>query len=151
MVYSDSIISIAGFNTCPFYIEALKLANNLASNGLIKKVDNYNFFSNYQFKEWLNTKGHNLFKSNNKAQTHTTCPFIWVKSKTNELSFIGGYDDFTEWINNVEDSEDSEDSQDNEDRLDDTSNTNELNKNDNYLLYDFKNKLYETYSQFFKN
>ena len=148
MVYSDSIISIAGFNTCPFYIEALKLANDLASNGLIEKVENYNFISSYYFKEWLKSEGHNLFKSNNKAQTHTTCPFIWVKSKTNELSFIGGYDDFTEWINNIEDSQDS---QDNEDMLDDTSNPKELNKTDNYLLYDFKNKLYETYSQFFKN
>ena len=139
MVYSDSIISIAGFNNCPFYIQALKLANDLASNGLIEKVDNYNFISSYYFKEWLKSEGHNLFKSNNKAQTHTTCPFIWVKSKTNELSFIGGYDDFTEWINNIEDSEE------NEDRLDDTSNTN------NYLLYDLKNQLYETYSQFLKN
>ena len=145
MVYSDSIISIAGFNNCPFYIEALKLANNLASNGLIEKVDNYNFISSYYFKEWLKSEGQNLFKSDNKAQTHTTCPFIWVKSKTNELSFIGGYDDFNEWINNIEDSED------NEDRLDDTSNTNELNKTNNYLLYDLKNQLYETYSQFFKN
>lgn len=148
MVSSDSIISIAGFNTCPFYIEALKLANDLASNGLIKKVDNYNFISSYYFKEWLKSEGHNLFKSDNKAQTHTTCPFIWVKSKTNELSFIGGYDDFNEWINNIEDSEDSEE---NEDRLDDTSNTNELNKTNNYLLYDLKNQLYETYSQFLKN
>ena len=145
MVYSDSIISIAGFNNCPFYIEALKLANNLASNGLIEKVDNYNFISSYYFKEWLKSEGQNLFKSDNKAQTHTTCPFIWVKSKTNELSFIGGYDDLNEWINNIEDSED------NEDRLDDTSNTNELNKTNNYLLYDLKNQLYETYSQFFKN
>ena len=40
----------------------------------------------------------NLFKSNNKAQTHTTCPFIWVKSKTNELSFIGGYDDLVRYF-----------------------------------------------------
>jgi len=148
MVSSDSIISIAGFNTCPFYIEALKLANNLASNGLIEKIDNYNFISSYYFKEWLKSEGHNLFKSDNKAQTHTTCPFIWVKSKTNELSFIGGYDDFNEWINNIEDSQENEE---NEDRLDDTSNTNELNKTNNYLLYDLKNQLYETYSQFFKN
>lgn len=148
MVSSDSIISIAGFNTCPFYIEALKLANDLASNGLIEKIDNYNFISSYYFKEWLKHEGHSLFKSNNKAQTHTTCPFIWVKSKTNELSFIGGYDDFNEWINNIDHSEDSEE---NEDRLDDTSNTNELNKTNNYLLYDLKNKLYETYSQFLKN
>lgn len=147
MVYSDSIISIAGFNSCPFYIEALRLANDLVSNDLIEKVDNYNFISSYYFKEWLKSEGHNLFKSDNKVQTHTTCPFIWIQSKT-EMSFIGGYDDFTEWINNIDQSEDSEE---NEDMLDDTLNTNELNKTNNYLLYDLKNKLYETYSHILKN
>ena len=36
MVSSDSIISIAGFNSCPFYIEALRLANLIKKDSKFK-------------------------------------------------------------------------------------------------------------------
>ncbi|KAJ3191402.1 hypothetical protein HK101_007814 [Irineochytrium annulatum] len=94
--FGDSDITGEGFNTCPYFLNAVRVANMLASNypETISVVLN-----GVSRDEWL-TRKVNLAKTIPGASRHTTSPFVFegCASSVSSYNFIGGNDNFVAYV-----------------------------------------------------
>jgi len=89
----QKVYHVAGFKTCPWHQRAIKAIQKLQDKGEAALVD-HTFETRGLFKQWLfSDEGRKRFQSE-RAQAHTSSPFVWL----NDNFFIGGHDDTIAYI-----------------------------------------------------
>jgi len=85
---SEPTLNIVGISSCPYFINAKELSKNNKLKSYKKIVTS--FYSS-KYKKWL--------KKKKIQEGWSTSPMIWLE-ENNGINFIGGSDDFNEWVSN---------------------------------------------------
>ena len=89
-------LGVAGYRSCGFANMALTKAKHLEELGHVTKVDDSAMFdSRSDYQNWLQENAAK-FEPRSATICHKTSPFVF----RDENKFIGGCDDFFDWVNN---------------------------------------------------
>lgn len=88
---------VVGFKTCPFYQEALGVAQEAQKLAKTKRFTNTEFPARPGFKQWLTTVK-DIGITGDKHLSHTSSPFVYVVTEDGTKIFVGGCDSLKEAI-----------------------------------------------------
>ena len=83
----DSVV-VVGFKTCPFYQEALQVAEEIKSLAMADGATHHQFETRAEFKEWLKSVK-SLGIDGNDYLSHTSSPFVYALTKEGKKLFVG--------------------------------------------------------------
>ena len=85
---SPKSLTVAGWSGCPFHRQALGVARELVSKGVVANLEDKTFPTRDAYREWLFSESGRVTCAGSEAQRHTSSPFVWADAR----KYIGGCD-----------------------------------------------------------